>query len=52
MGSVFSDFPNLCLGAIAEIGPAGRRTVAAFTKQETPGEKSEMALWHHKTTVT
>ena len=52
MGSVFSDFPNLRLGAIAEIGPAGRRTMAAFTKSETPGEKSEMALWHHKTTVT
>ena len=26
--------------------------MAAFTKSETPGENSEMALWHHKTTVT
>ena len=52
MGSVFADFPHLRLGLIADVEPAGRRTMAAFMKSDTPGENSEAALWHHKTTVT
>ena len=52
MGSRFEDCPNLRLGAIAEVGPAGRWTMDAFTKSDSPGGNSERALWQHKTTVT
>ena len=52
MVSRFDDCPNLRLGAIAEVGPAGRRTMDAFTKLDSPGGNSERGLWQHKTTVT
>ncbi len=51
MGSVFNDFPNVLLVQVAVVGPAGRRTMDAFTRSDEPGENSEMALWNHKTTV-
>ena len=52
MGSILDGFPNLRLFAVAEVGPAGAGVRAAFSKSESPGANSEIALWHHKTAVT
>ena len=45
-------FDYLRLGEIADIGPAGRRTMDAFRKSDMPSVNGEIALWHHKTSVT
>ena len=42
-------FPQIALGRIAEIGPAGRRIRDAFVKSKMPDEQGRIALWQHDT---
>ncbi len=46
----FSQF--VVLGAIANIGPAGRRTMDAYSKTPLPVDKGRVALWHNDTAIT
>ena len=40
-------FPSTALGGIAKVGPAGRRAIEAFTKQDISDQHCRRALWHN-----
>ena len=45
-------FLSAPLGEISKIGPAGRRTMDAFTKSSLPDGIGRIGLWNHNTKVT
>ena len=44
--------PNVPLGQLAEIGPAGQRIRDSYTNSAMPTASGRRALWYHKTDVT